>query len=376
MSVDLSSYNSKKKKSKEKNLNQNFWNKEIEFGSKFSDKKKERFYKEFALLLTSGIDFKQSLDILASQYKSKKDKELVLSIKDQVIQGKALYEAMQSSNKFSSYEYFSVKIGEETRKLDKVLLELQKYFDKKIKMKRQLVSVFTYPAFVLSVTFGVLYFMMNNVVPMFSSVFKQFGAELPPLTQRIVNISENFSGITFVVIGVIAVIVLVHQLNKKKDGYRKLMSTAVLRIPFFGKLIRKIYLSRFCQSLGLLLAAKTPLVTALELTQKMIRFYPIEHSLLQVKNDIMKGGTLGESLEKHGVYDHKLVSMIKVAEQINQLDEMFEKLTTQYNEEVEHQTKMIGVVLEPLIIMIIGLIVGVIMIAMYSPMFDLSKIIG
>ena len=376
MSVDLSSYNSKKKKSKEKNLNQNFWNKEIEFGSKFSDKKKERFYKEFALLLTSGIDFKQSLDILASQYKSKKDKELVLSIKDQVIQGKALYEAMQSSNKFSSYEYFSVKIGEETRKLDKVLLELQKYFDKKIKMKRQLVSVFTYPAFVLSVTFGVLYFMMNNVVPMFSSVFKQFGAELPPLTQRIVNISENFSSITFGVIGVIAVIVLVHQLNKKKDGYRNLMTTAVLRIPFFGKLIRKIYLSRFCQSLGLLLAAKTPLVTALELTQKMIRFYPIEHSLLQVKNDIMKGGTLGESLAKHGVYDHKLVSMIKVAEQINQLDEMFEKLTTQYNEEVEHQTKMIGVVLEPLIIMIIGLIVGVIMIAMYSPMFDLSKIIG
>ena len=110
--------------------------------------------------------------------------------------------------------------------------------------------------------------------------------------------------------------------------------------------------------------------------QKMIDFYPIESSLVHVKADIMKGAALGDSLSKHEVYDHKLVSMVKVAEQINKLDEMFEKLTEQYNEDIEHQTKMIGVILEPLIIIVIGVIVGVIMIAMYSPMFDLSKIIG
>jgi len=283
---------------------------------------------------------------------------------------------MQQSKQFSAYEYYSVKIGEETRKLDKVLIELQKYFDRKIKMRRQLVSVFTYPVFVLGVTFGVLYFMMNNVVPMFSSVFKQFGADLPPLTQKVVTLSQNFSTISGVFALIIASVVGFHVLNKEKDRYRNITSKVILRLPFFGGLIRKIFISRFCQSLSLLLSAKTPLVISLELTQKMIDFYPIETSLIDVRSDIMKGSALGESLSKYSVYDHKLVSMVKVAEQINKLDEMFEKLTEQYNEEIEHQTKMIGVVLEPLIIMIIGVIVGVIMIAMYSPMFDLSKIIG
>jgi type IV pilus assembly protein PilC len=376
MGIDLSSYKEQGQPKGTEKVKTNFLNKEISISTKFSDKKKERFYKELAILIQSGIDFRQALEILISQYKNKKDQELITKIKEQVIQGKALHEAMQQSKQFSAYEYYSVKIGEETRKLDKVLIELQKYFDRKIKMRRQLVSVFTYPVFVLAVTFGVLYFMMNNVVPMFSSVFKQFGADLPPLTQKVVSLSQNFSTITGVFLLVVISIVVFHMLNKEKDSYRDVTSKVILKLPFFGGLIRKIFISRFCQSLSLLLSAKTPLVISLELTQKMIDFFPIESSLTQVKADIMKGAALGESLSQYSVYDHKLVSMVKVAEQINKLDDMFEKLTEQYNEEIEHQTKMIGVVLEPLIIMIIGVIVGVIMIAMYSPMFDLSKIIG
>ena len=373
MGIDLSSYN---KTVKIKPKKTNFLNKEIQFSTGFSDKKKERFYKELSILIQSGIDFKQALEILVEQYKSKTDKNLISTIKQQVIQGKSLHEAMQSSGKFSAYEYYSVKIGEETRKLDKVLIELQKYFDRKIKMRRQLISVFTYPSFVLAVTFGVLYFMMNNVVPMFSSVFKQFGAELPPLTQKIIKLSHNFSTISGVFIFSVIAIIAFHAFNKKKEWYRRFTSRVVLKTPFFGALIRKIYMSRLCQSLSLLLSAKTPLVTSLDLTHKMIDFYPIESSLTKVKADILKGVALGDSLSKYPVYDHKFVSMIKVAEQINKLDNMFERLSEQYNEEIEHETKMIGVVLEPLIIIIIGLIVGVIMIAMYSPMFDLSKIIG
>ncbi|WP_452223477.1 type II secretion system F family protein [Lacinutrix chionoecetis] len=373
MGIDLSTYNQKTNFESKKT---NVFNREIQFSKGFSDKKKERFYKELAILIQSGIDFKQALEIIEEQYKSKTDKALISTIKKQVIQGKSLHEAMQNSRRFSAYEYYSVKIGEETRKLDRVLIELQKYFDRKIKMRRQLISVFTYPAFVLSVTFGVLYFMMNNVVPMFSSVFKQFGAELPPLTQRIIKISNNFSTISGVFIFSVIAIIAFHVLNKKKDWYRKFTSQIVLKTPFFGALIRKIYMSRLCQSLSLLLSAKTPLVISLDLTHKMIDFYPIEYSLNNVKADILKGLALGESLSKYRVYDYKFVSMIKVAEEINKLDTMFERLSEQYNEEIEHQTKMIGVILEPLIIIIIGLIVGVIMIAMYSPMFDLSKIIG
>lgn len=379
MGIDITQHSSKPQRSNKETVKPpktSLLQRDISFSSGFSNKNKERFYKELAILIQSGVDFKQSLDILSGQFAKEKDVELIQGIKAQVIKGKSMHEAMQQTEMFSAYEIFSVKIGEETRKLDEVLIELQKYFDRKIKMKRQLISVFTYPAFVLTVTFGVLYFMMTSVVPMFDSVFKQFGAELPSLTKKIITLSNNFSLVSAIVVGVIVLLAVGHWYGKSKDSYRNMTSRMVLKLPFFGALIRKIYIARFCQSLSLLLSAKTPLVTSLELTQKMLDFYPIESSLAEIKKAIMKGASLGESLEKYSVYDHKLVSMVKVAEQINRLDEMFERLTDQYNDEVEHQTKMIGVVLEPVIIMIIGLIVGVIMIAMYSPMFDLSKIIS
>ena len=149
----------------------------------------------------------------------------------------------------------------------------------------------------------------------------------------------------------------------------------LIRIPFFGKLIKKIYITRFCQSLSLLLSAKTPLVTSLDLVQRMISFYPLESSLDMIKKEVTKGTLFSKALAKHSIYDFKLVSLVDVAEQVNKLDDMFERLSKQYDEEVQHQTKMIGVIMEPLIIVIIGLVVGTVLIAMYSPMFDLSKII-
>jgi len=188
---------------------------------------------------------------------------------------------------------------------------------------------------------------------------------------------SNNSGIAFTTFGAVVIaLILVHSSLKNNDGYRKFTSAFVLRIPYFGNLIRKIYISRFCQSMKLLMTSKTTLISSLSLTSKMIGFYPIENSISVVKEDITKGASLSESLRRHVVYEDKLVSMIEVAEQVNQLDVMFERLSDQYNEEISHQTKMIGVILEPMIIIIIGLVVGIIMISMYAPMFDLSKIIN
>lgn len=378
MNFDLTTYknSTEVKKQHSQNSIYTFFTKDISFSKRFSDKKKEQFYKQLTILLKSNIDFEESLNILTDHFKNKDDKELILSIKNQVIKGKNMHEAMQLTQQFSTYEYYSVKIGEETKRLDTVLFELQKYFDRKIKMKRQLVSVLTYPFFVLCVTFVVLYFMLNNVVPMFSAIFQQFGEELPAITKNIIYLSDHFSFYMKVSSTVLISILIFHYLNRKKIFYRSFLSNLILKTPFFGGLIKKIYLSRFTQSLNLLLSAKTPLITSLELTEKMIGFYPIEATLEPIRNDIMKGISLSNALGKHSIYDHKFVSMVKVAEQINELDFMFENITTQYNEEIEHQTKMIGVVMEPIIILIIGLVVGVIMISMYSPIFNLSKIMN
>ncbi|OUL61506.1 type II secretion system F family protein [Flavobacterium sp. AJR] len=372
MSFDLSTY----KVTKNKKENFKIESPSFGFSKKLSDKKKEIFYRELGMLLKSGVDFKKALEIVCNQSSNKFEKEIILEIKENVIEGKSIYESMRESNQFSPYEYYSIQIGEETRKLEEVLVELQKYFNRKIQMKRQIISVMTYPTIVMLVTFLVLYFMLNKVVPMFSSVFKQFGSELPQSTQIIIKIS-NHSGIIFsFIIGVLVSMVLIHMLLKNKNSYRSFTTHILLKIPYFGNLIRKIYLSRFCQAMNLLITSRTTLINSLTLTAKMIGFYPIEIAIVQIKEDITRGGSLNETLKKHPVFENKMISMVEVAEQVNQLETMFERLTEQYNEEINHQTKMIGVVLEPLIIIVIGVIVGVIMVSMYAPMFDLSKIIN
>jgi type IV pilus assembly protein PilC len=342
---------------------------------KFSDKQKEDFYREFSTLIKAGVDFNQALVILTEQQKSKFIKSVYKSINDEVVKGKSLHEAIKSYKYFSPYEYYSVKIGEDTRRLTEIFDQLQKFYSRKIKMKRQIVSVLAYPAFVLSITFVVLYFMLNFVVPMFASVFQQFGKDLPKITQFVVNISNNFNTIVFSGVGVVLSILIAHNLFKKQDRYRDFISRLVLKTPYFGNLIKKIYLARFCQSFSLLLSAKTPLITSLELTEKMISFYPLKSAIRQAKKDILKGESLADSLKKHSFFTPKIISLTAIGEQINELDKMFDGLANQYNEDVDHSTKMLGTILEPLMIVLIGSIVGFIMIAMYSPMFNLSKII-
>lgn len=370
MSFDLNNYNKKSSSSEKTAIDFSF-----QLQRKFSDKNKENFYRELGLLLKSGVDFKKALEILNSQSTNKLEQQIISSIKSNVSHGKSIYESVKETNQFSPYEYYSIQIGEETRKLEDILSELQKYFNRKIQMKRQIISVLTYPVIVLLVTFLVLYFMLNKVVPMFSSVFRQFGNDLPKSTQIIINLSNHSGAIFGFFFLLITILIGTHYSLKSKETYRAFISALTIKIPYFGSLIQKIYLSRFCQAMSLLITSKTTLINALSLTSKMIGFYPIENAIETIKNDITKGASLSESLRKHPVFETKMVSMIEVSEQVNQLDSMFEKLTEQYNEDVNHQTKMIGVVLEPMLIIIIGVIVGIIMVSMYAPMFDLSKII-
>ncbi len=371
MRIDTVPYNTAKKK----NLTKEGWNFSIPSLKKLSDKHKEDFYREFSTLIKAGVDFNQALSILTNQQKSKFIRSIYKTINDDVVKGKALHEAIKNYTYFSPYEYYSIKIGEDTRRLPEILDQLQKYFSRKIKMKRQVVSVLAYPLFVLVITFAVLYFMLNFVVPMFASVFQQFGKDLPEITQFVVNISNNFNIIIFVLLGFLISIIIGHKLCKNNLAYKNITSRIILKTPYFGSLIKKIYLARFCQSFSLLLSAKTPLITALELTEKMISFHPLKSALSHAKKDILKGETLANSLKKHSFFTPKIISLTSIGEQINELDTMFDGLANQYNDDVDHTTKMIGTVLEPLMIVLIGSIVGFIMVAMYSPMFNLSKIL-
>ncbi len=348
---------------------------EISLGKPFKDKLKEEFYKEFSTLLQSGIDIQRTLSILVEEQTNKKVIVILTEISEDIIGGGSLAEALKKSGHFTAYEYQSIRIGEETGRLRIVLEHLSEYFTEKVKLRRQLIGVFTYPAFVMAITIGVLYFMLTSVVPMFKDVFKQFGQELPFLTQKIIIVSEYFPTFLMYFFLITVSLSIYFFTQRKEDWFRNISSKVILRMPIFGVLMRKIYLARTCQSMSLLLSSKTPLVTSIELVQEMIGFYPIESALGEIKKDIMKGESFHKGLSRYPIFDKRLVSLTKIAEETNVLDETFARLSKQYQEDIEFRTKLIGTIIEPLIIVIIGLVVGVIMVAMYLPMFNLSNVI-
>ncbi len=373
--IDLSAYPTPQRPKKNTNGGLfDFLHKEITFGNnQFPDKKKESFYSEICTLLLSGIDLRTALELVVAGIDRPADKTLLDKIRRYVVSGSALSDALRNTGKFGNYEYFSIRIGEETGQLGEVMAGLALYYKTRIQQRRKIVSAVSYPIIVLCTSAGAVFFMLRFVVPMFADVFIRFGGELPWITSVIIRIS-GFLGASLPYFFLLMIsMFLFGYLNQKKSWYRKFVSAALLRIPVAGNLIRKIYLARFANTMRLLVSTDTPLLHAIALVRQMIHFYPVEQSLLEVEQDLLRGNSLHQSLARYPFYPPKLVQLVKVGEEVNRLDHFFEKIASQYTEEVEYQTQTISSVLEPLIIIVLGVVVGAILIAMYLPMFQLSN---
>lgn len=348
-------------------------NKDIKlFGTSFNDQKKVDFFTEIHTLLSSGIDIRTSLDIITQSQKKDSDKEVFNKVKTNIIAGKSLSEAMTLTEKFSNYDTICVKIGEETGRLNDILSEMTMFYSFKIKHRRQVYSSLSYPILVLITSLVAVFFMMNFIVPMFSEVFNRFGGQLPALTQTIIHISGFIQDNTLIILFIVFSFIVFISFSRKEEWFRKYSAILILKTPLLGRIVNKIYLSRFCQAMGLLTASRIPMINAIELVKQMIGFYPYEQALNQVIKDILKGKHLHESLSKYYFFELKLVSLIKVAEEVNQLDIMFAKLNKQYSEETENSLGMLTTFLEPILIIFVGLLVAIVLISMYLPLFQMS----
>jgi len=354
-----------------------FLNKDIKlFGGGFSDKKKERFYSELNILFSSGVDIRTALELIEEEQTKGKDKILFSKIKESIVAGKSFSQAIEEASVFSNYEFYSIQIGEESGRLNEVLKELSLFFSKKIKQKRQLTSALSYPAVVFLASFGAVFFMLKFVVPMFTEVLGRFKGELPAITKLIIRLSNGMSHYSLYMFIVIVAISIFLYIQRRAIWFRKSSSSIVLRLPVMKKMISQIYLARFCQSMHLLISSKTPLVTSLELVERMIGFYPIEVSLKAIKEDVIRGQQLHISMGKYKIYNKRMLSLIKVAEEVNQLDTMFDTLAKQYTDEVEHQTGLLGSLIEPIMIIFLGLLISIILVAMYLPLFQMGSSAG
>lgn len=343
------------------------------FGSSFGDKKKEKFYSELQTLLNAGVDIKTVLEIIEQSQAKEDDQALIQSIRESIVKGNLLNEALRESGKFTDYEVNSIKIGEESGKLSEVLYSLQTYFERQIEQKRLVINAISYPAIVLFTSFGAVFFLMRFVVPMFKDLFKRFNTDLPTVTQWVLGVSEFLTNYFWLILLVVAASAITLISQRKQEWYMRLTSSILLRVPFFGELVRKIHLAKFCQSLGLLISAKTPVVRSLTLTKGMVDFYPIASAIDEIEREVTMGVPLNQCLAKYPVFDKKMLALLKVGEEANQLDKMFDKLYKQYSDEARHQLNLIGTIVEPVMIVFLGGIVAIILVAMYLPLFKLSS---
>ena len=346
----------------------------LSFGTQLlKDTKKEEFYSEVFLLLQSGLDLKRSIEIFTNQQTVANAKNIFSGIEEKLVKGNSFSEALQQYPDFSAYEYYSIKIGEESGQLLEVLSELGDFYQRKMKQQKQLVSAFTYPTVILMTAIIAVGFMMNFIVPMFADAFKRFNSDLPGLTQFIVNLSEGFRHYWWLIMIVLAGTGLAIYSLQKIPEVRIWVSERIIHIPLFGILLQKIYLARFCQSMALMVTARTPLIVSLDLVGKMVGYLPLERALKEVSQEIYKGKMLNEAMASKPLFDQRMVSLIKVGEETNKLDVIFKKLYEQYSGEADHRTTMMNALLEPILIVLVGVLVAVILIAMYLPMFKIGN---
>jgi len=360
--------------SKSNSQNESIWNREIQLGSAFGLKEKKAFYELLGILLKAGLGILEAFEVIIEQTRSKKQAAILKGITEGLRDGSTFSDSLREQpNAFDSFEIYSIEMGEAGGRLQEVLLELSKHYESRLKIQRKLVQVSSYPLVVIVLAIGVVYFMVTQVVPMFEGVFKQFDAKLPYITQKILDLSffvQDYGLRMFG--GMIAFFLILFRLRKTVT-FRKYSSNLLLRIPGIGRLILKIQLARFAISMATLLKSKVNLDEALSIAEGVVRFYPLQIIIPKIKQHLTEGGSFYEAIEHESLFPAVFKQMIRVGERAAKLDEMFENLGRSLEEESEAEISGLTTILEPLLVLILGSIVGTILVSMYLPMFQLSQ---
>ncbi|AWX45700.1 Protein transport protein HofC like protein [Flagellimonas maritima] len=346
------------------------------FGTFFNNKRKEEFYSEIALLLKAGIHLREALELLKTNQNKENLQQFYSQMLDELEAGQSLSEILRIRKEFSEYEQYSVQIGEESGNLVRIVHELATFFVQKNEQRRNLVNALTYPLIILCTAILVVVFMLRMVVPMFEDIFRQNGVELPTITQWIISISNFIKNYGLFILLISALLIILRKTILKIGKLQTKWDYFVLKTPYVGNFIRSVYLAQFTQAMALLTASKVPMLYSIQMVKRMINFSPLQNTLKTMETKMMQGTNLHESFNGNNIFDNKMVSLIKVAEETNQTEFIFEKLNQQYVLEVQQRSKLLATIMEPLIIVIIGIFVGVILVSMYLPMFKLSAVLG
>lgn len=335
------------------------------------------FTRQFATLIDAGVPLVQCLDILQQQEVNKTFKRIINQIKADVESGKTFSEALKKHpNVFDTLYVNLVAAGEMGGMLDVTLNRLAAYIEKIERLKKKVRGAMTYPAVVVGIAVLVVAVILTYVIPVFAGLFRDAGAKLPPMTLIVIAISDFFKRyIHWIVLGLILLVFLFKRFRKTPKG-REWTDRLALRAPVFGILLRKVAIARFSRTLGTMLGAGVPILDSLDIVATTAGNAVIEKELRKARASIAEGQTVAEPLGKSGVFPPMVVQMISVGEATGALDEMLSKIADFYDEEVDIAVDALTSLLEPLLIVFLGVTIGGLLVAMYLPIFQLADVVS
>ena len=334
------------------------------------------FSRQFAVMIEAGIPIVQALEILADQTQNGFFSSVITEVREMVETGKTLAESMEKFPKaFPTLLVQMAKVGETSGALAETLREVATYYEKMDNLKRKIKAAMMYPIIVTVITILISAGLLIFVVPRFAKIYSDMGAQLPGPTLILIKTSHLLvHNILWVTIGTIVLIVLFKKILGTKQG-RATWDSFILRAAIFGPLVQKSAIARFSRTLSILLTSGVPILQALEITSKASGNYVIAKAILKAREHIGEGKNIGGPLRETGVFPPLVVHLVNVGEQTGRLSEMLDRVATFYEEEVDAAVEGLASVIEPILIVFIGTIVGGMLIALYLPIFKLGTTI-
>ena len=331
------------------------------------------FCRQFSTMIDAGLPIIQCLDILQSQQENPTFKKMLKDIKESVESGQTLAEALKKyPNQFDALFVNMVAAGEAGGILDVILRRLSAYMEKAAKLKAQIKGAMTYPIVTIIIAIVVVAVILVFVIPVFQDMFSTMGGALPAPTQIVVNMSEFVKGnILYIIIGIVLFAFAFRRFYKTEKG-KAIVDDLMLKMPVIGILVRKSAVARFTRTMGTMLASGVAILEALDIVAKTAGNKSIEKAVYHVRSGIAEGQTIADPLAETGVFPPMVCQMIAVGESTGAIDAMMEKIADFYEEEVDQAVDNMTALIEPFMLVFLGIVIGGLVVSMYLPIFKMA----
>lgn len=338
-----------------------------------SDRDMVVFSRQFATMINAGVPILQALQIMCEQTGNAKLRRKLYTVRNDIEGGSSLYEALKKHpDVFDALYSNMVNAGETGGILDQVLLRLAEYIEKAAKLKAKIKSAMIYPGVVVTVAVAVITVILIFVIPTFEQMFRESGGALPLPTQVVINLSNFVVNNFLLLIGVLVASLIAFRFFYKWEKGQILVDRWILFLPVFGPLLRKAAVAKFSRTLSTMISSGVPILNALDIVSRTSGNKTVERGVLEAKKSIAEGQTLSEPLDETGVFPPMVIHMISIGETTGALDSMLGKIADFYDDEVDVAVDALTSLIEPIMIVFLGVVVGGLVISMYLPIFSIA----